>query len=85
MAITIGKKTAKPVKRELIFSKVISDFLGKDERILMFRKDKNKTYAFIMKSSALQKIDIKEKPKAVLLKPNVNLGLLLQKLSTEKA
>lgn len=78
-------KTLKPVKRELILSKVISNFLGKDERLLVFRKEKKKTYAFVIKSSDLIKIDTKKIPQSVQLKPNDNLGMFLQKLSAETA
>lgn len=73
--------TARP---KLMLAKIIFDFLGKDERILMFRKVKNKVYMFVINSKSLKKIPLKEKPKTYPMQEFENLGAFLYKLNREK-
>lgn len=68
----------------LMLMKSISDFLGKDERIIMFRKIKNKVFMYAINSKSFKKIPLKEKPKTYAIHEFENLGTFLYKLNREQ-
>lgn len=68
----------------LMLNKIISDYLGKDEKILMFRKVKGKLYLFVAKSKSMGKIPLRQKPKAYLLNESENLWTFIYKLIQEE-
>lgn len=77
-----SKKPSPAIKFTLANS--ISNFLGKDERMLLFRKIKGKAFMFVIKSKSFKKFSLKEKPEAYPIDKFENLGAFLYKLSREK-
>ena len=81
------KPTPSPVKSsekpKQVLAKIMSDFLGNDERRLLFRKIKNKVYLFVINSKSIKKIAISEKPKTYVMEEFENLGAFLYKLNRE--
>lgn len=89
--IPMGQPDSRPVARniqpqrgQLMLSKIISDYLGKDEKTIMFRKVKDKLYLFVVKSKAMGKIPLNQKPKAYPISQNENLWTLIYKLIQEE-
>lgn len=80
---TVARKT-NPPRPQLMLTKIISDFLGKDERRIMFRKVKGVVYMFVINSKSIKKIHLKENPKTYPMKEFENLGAFLYKLNREK-
>lgn len=64
--------------------KIISDFIGKDEKKLMFGKVKGKLFLFVFKSKTMGKIPLEEEPKAYPAKEFENFGAFLYKLNREE-
>lgn len=71
-------------KPKLMLAQIIYDFLGKDEKIMMFKKHKNKVYMFVVNSKSLGKIISKEDPQVYPIDKFENLGMFLYKLNREK-
>lgn len=80
----LKEKIKTNTESSLMMSKIISDFIGKDEKILMFRKVKNKLYLFVVKSKAMGRIPLNQKPKAYPISQDENLWALISKLIKEE-
>lgn len=81
-----SKRKHTTVRKEphITLADTISDFIGKDEKILMFRKIKGKLFLFVINTKKMGKIPLEEEPKTYPASEFENLGAFLYKLIQEE-